>query len=93
MHELTLCESILDILDDEKRRRGFAALRRLRMEIGRFGCIDPDALVYALETTTRGTWLEGTVFEVDRRPGLVLDRKSTRLNSSHEWISRMPSSA
>ena len=29
------------------------------------------------------------------RPGRVegLDRKSTRLNSSHEWISRMPSSA
>ena len=23
----------------------------------------------------------------------MLDRKSTRLNSSHEWISRMPSSA
>ena len=23
----------------------------------------------------------------------VVDRKSTRLNSSHEWISRMPSSA
>ena len=25
--------------------------------------------------------------------GSLLDRKSTRLNSSHEWISRMPSSA
>ena len=24
---------------------------------------------------------------------IVKDRKSTRLNSSHEWISRMPSSA
>ena len=24
---------------------------------------------------------------------IYLDRKSTRLNSSHEWISRMPSSA
>ena len=24
---------------------------------------------------------------------LTADRKSTRLNSSHEWISRMPSSA
>ena len=23
----------------------------------------------------------------------IIDRKSTRLNSSHEWISRMPSSA
>ena len=25
--------------------------------------------------------------------GISKDRKSTRLNSSHEWISRMPSSA
>ena len=24
---------------------------------------------------------------------VIQDRKSTRLNSSHEWISRMPSSA
>ena len=33
--------------------------------------------------------------DVDGTPGAVerLDRKSTRLNSSHEWISRMPSSA
>ena len=33
---------------------------------------------------------------VDCPPGspmFVKDRKSTRLNSSHEWISRMPSSA
>ena len=26
-------------------------------------------------------------------PNVNVDRKSTRLNSSHEWISRMPSSA
>ena len=34
--------------------------------------------------------------EVDPKIGSILvqaDRKSTRLNSSHEWISRMPSSA
>ena len=42
------------------------------------------------------------VFLVQRRLALLgdgmghvalTDRKSTRLNSSHEWISRMPSSA
>ena len=32
---------------------------------------------------------ENFSLEDDRNP----DRKSTRLNSSHEWISRMPSSA
>ena len=31
--------------------------------------------------------------EVKAMPDQVSDRKSTRLNSSHEWISRMPSSA
>ena len=30
--------------------------------------------------------------EANRRPGKT-DRKSTRLNSSHQWKSRMPSSA
>ena len=35
-------------------------------------------------------WKEG---ELDREIRENLDRKSTRLNSSHEWISRMPSSA
>ena len=33
---------------------------------------------------------EETLFQSRR---IALDRKSTRLNSSHEWISRMPSSA
>ena len=31
--------------------------------------------------------------ELYRGAEYVVDRKSTRLNSSHEWISRMPSSA
>ena len=31
--------------------------------------------------------------QVEVRKKRTLDRKSTRLNSSHEWISRMPSSA
>ena len=35
----------------------------------------------------------GNVVHVQDGVPLVLDRKSTRLNSSHEWISRMPSSA
>ena len=30
---------------------------------------------------------------ISNLPKTVQDRKSTRLNSSHEWISRMPSSA
>ena len=34
-----------------------------------------------------------TKFEFSKTKIVSIDRKSTRLNSSHEWISRMPSSA
>ena len=37
-----------------------------------------------MECVKCGTWATAPT---------VVDRKSTRLNSSHEWISRMPSSA
>ena len=36
--------------------------------------------------------LQGAFAEHEMNIGDI-DRKSTRLNSSHEWISRMPSSA
>ena len=47
---------------------------------------DYDAIEAAVMETSRGRWF---LSEYARRK----DRKSTRLNSSHEWISRMPSSA
>ncbi len=69
MHELTLCEAILDTLNAEKQRRRFSALKRLKLEIGRFASVDPDALTYAFEVTTRGSWLDGVEVEVVRPPG------------------------
>ena len=42
--------------------------------------------------TTNFRELQNTFSKI--KPDLIIkDRKSTRLNSSHEWISRMPSSA
>ena len=45
----------------------------------------------ALVASTAGM-LTARLVERQADAGIV-DRKSTRLNSSHEWISRMPSSA
>ena len=48
-------------------------------------------IIFSIVKFTEGAWVVLVI-----APILVvsfLDRKSTRLNSSHEWISRMPSSA
>ena len=42
---------------------------------------------------TLAAMLQRPLIRLQCYEGLDLDRKSTRLNSSHEWISRMPSSA
>ena len=36
---------------------------------------------------------KGAIEKPEEKLDAATDRKSTRLNSSHEWISRMPSSA
>ena len=46
-----------------------------------------------LVTNGRGRRAEVEVLDINKRNIGARDRKSTRLNSSHEWISRMPSSA
>ena len=58
---------------------------------------------FPLATTDRGYTLQNGTQIPERtewhnivasnRLAEIVDRKSTRLNSSHEWISRMPSSA
>ena len=61
-------------------------------------------LLIAMMSVSLVTGVAQEPFEIVRDPGVyradliasagwLKDRKSTRLNSSHEWISRMPSSA
>ncbi len=69
MHEMTICESIIGQLEDERILRGFDTVKRVRLEIGMLSCLDPDALRYAFEISTRDTFLEGAVLEIDRPPG------------------------
>ena len=69
MHEMTICESIIGQLEDERIRRGFGIVKRLRLEIGMLSCLDPDALRYAFEISTRETFLDGMTLEIDRPPG------------------------
>ena len=54
--------------------------------------IDPLAQQAFLKASNTGAG-DNFGFSVSISGDTVVDRKSTRLNSSHEWISRMPSSA
>jgi hydrogenase nickel incorporation protein HypA/HybF len=69
MHELTICESLFEMVEQEQKTRHFNRVRRVRLEIGRFSCLDPEALRYAFEIFSRETMLHGAVLDIDRPPG------------------------
>jgi hydrogenase nickel incorporation protein HypA/HybF len=69
MHELTICESLFKLIDQEHKTRHFTRVRRVRLEIGHFSCLDPEALRYAFEILSRETVLEGAILEIDQPPG------------------------
>ena len=54
----------------------------------------PASTMLSMSTQQYGDFLKGNKVSADAQQiQLVKDRKSTRLNSSHERLSRMPSSA
>lgn len=69
MHELSICEALLDRIASERESRRFVRVKRVRLEIGRFSCVDPDALRYAFEIMARDTYLEAAALDIDRPRG------------------------
>ena len=91
---IDLNSTLLSILQNEAALNGFAlTMYRGRVSIARVA-------EFATTETTSASITSSDLCADNAVPGyelgadgIVKDRKSTRLNSSHEWISRMPSSA
>ena len=53
MHELSLCESIRRILEDEARRQDFARVTRVCLEVGPFSGVEVEALRFGFTVAMR----------------------------------------
>lgn len=71
MHELSLCERLLDLLQEESQRHAFRRVTRIRLAVGRFACVDPDALRFAFDVVRRDTLADGAAVDIVQPPGLV----------------------
>lgn len=71
MHEMALAESIRGIVEDQARMHGFKAVRRLRIEIGRFAGVEKSALEFCFEAVMQGGVAQGAVIEFIDLPGFA----------------------
>lgn len=68
MHEMSLCESVLQILEDSARSQGFSSIKRVWLEIGMLSCVEPEAMWFSFDVVTKGSLAENATLEIERVP-------------------------
>ncbi len=71
MHEISLTQSLLDVVEEYARREGFSRVNLLRLSFGRLSCLDAGSLEFAFAVQSRGTKADGARLEFDIRPAVV----------------------
>jgi hydrogenase nickel incorporation protein HypA/HybF len=69
MHEMSLAEGVLQIVEDAAGEQGFARVRTVVIEIGQLSSVEPEAMRFCFDAVTRGSLAEGAVLEVIEVPG------------------------
>lgn len=69
MHELSLAEALIDLVEQESRKLAGARVRTVRLEIGAVAAIEPDAMRFCFDAVARGTSAEGATLDIVTVPG------------------------
>jgi len=70
MHEMSLTEGIIRILEDHAKSQAFTRVKTLWVEIGALSTVDPDALGFCFEAVRASSPVAaGAVMEIIRVPG------------------------
>lgn len=69
MHEMSLMESVLEIVEDEARKAGATSIKAVKLAIGELSHVEPEAMAFCFEAVIRGTLAEGARLEIERVPG------------------------
>lgn len=71
MHELSLAENIIQLVEQTAADQGAGRVKTVFVEIGRLAQVDVDALSFAFEVVSRGGCAAGAEFRVIDIPGLA----------------------
>ncbi len=69
MHEMSLAEGILQIVEDTARANAAAQVRAVLLEIGALSHVEEQSLRFCFDAVTRGTVADGARLDVMATPG------------------------
>lgn len=69
MHEMSLAEGVLQLMEDAARAQHFSRVKTVWLEIGQLASVEREALAFCFDAVTRGSLAEGAKLEVLDVPG------------------------
>ena len=69
MHEMSLAEGILQLLEDAARRENARRVSAVFLEIGQLASVEVESLRFCFDAVVRGTIAAEAVLEIVRVPG------------------------
>lgn len=69
MHEMSLAEGVLQVIEDAARKDQFNKVTTVWLEIGQLAGIEPEAMQFCFDAVTRDSVAEGARLEIVHLPG------------------------
>ncbi len=69
MHEMSLCEGVLQVLEEQARIQSYHRVKQVWLEIGALSGVETEALRFSFEVVCRGTLAEGARLNIIQIPG------------------------
>ncbi|TSA12712.1 MAG: hydrogenase maturation nickel metallochaperone HypA [Deltaproteobacteria bacterium] len=68
MHELSIAQGILDIIQNEAEKNAIERVSAVRLKLGKLTAVEPSSLSFCFELITKGTLAEGARLEIETVP-------------------------
>lgn len=69
MHEMSLCEGVLQVLETEAGKQGFERVKTVWLEIGELSSVEVDAMRFSFDVVMRNSLADSAKLEIIRIPG------------------------
>ncbi|MBP1885077.1 hydrogenase maturation nickel metallochaperone HypA [Sinorhizobium mexicanum] len=69
MHEMSLMESVIEIICGTARLNGARRVKSVRLDVGVLSHVDPNALLFCYDAVRRGTLADRARLEINRITG------------------------
>ncbi|MCW8916982.1 MAG: hydrogenase maturation nickel metallochaperone HypA [Magnetovibrio sp.] len=71
MHELSICEGIVQIIEDQAVEQNFTSVEKVRLEIGKLSGVELEALRFGFDVVTKNTIAENAELEIIELNGMA----------------------